>query len=245
MVTSWWIFEANVHRDEHRNDTTMTARTLNTLFLAPFPRITRDVTPRVFTFLFHVSLVTYVEINASNLSSKKHSKVERIVYCHTDPRTFKKRSRSTGHGPMPSRANESERYRCSQNSRKLHELRQKTLLSVSFKVDLFRHAVRRGVTITVRSRGLRISSFSLYLLFLFLISLFLSLFLSRFLQFARPFLVFLTPFASTPQLSAIIVMLFFYSFPPFGKNKGSEWLDARRRKHFALTNNDRTSSLEY
>lgn len=175
-IASWWIFEANVHRDEHRNDTTMTARTLNTLFLAPFPRITRDVTPRVFTFLFHVSLVTYVEINASNLSSKKHSKVERIVYCHTDPRTFKKRSRSTGHGPMPPRANESERYRCSQNSRKLHELRQKTLLSVSFKVDLFRHAVRRGVTITVRSRGLRISSFSLYLFFLFLISL--SLFFS-------------------------------------------------------------------
>lgn len=128
MVTSWWIFEANVHRDEHRNDTTMTARTLNTLFLAPFPRITRDVTPRVFTFLFHVSLVTYVEINASNLSSKKHSKVERVVYCHTDPRTFKKRSRSTSHGPMPSRANESERYRCSQNSEEIARIAAKNFI---------------------------------------------------------------------------------------------------------------------
>lgn len=68
---------------------------------------------------------------------------------------------------------------------------KKALLTVSFEVHLFRHAVRRGVTIAVRSRGPRISFFFLpfsLLFFLFLfISISLSLFFSRFLQFARSF----------------------------------------------------------
>lgn len=82
---------------------------------------------------------------------------------------------------------------------------------------MFRHAVRRGVTTTVLvASGPRISSFSLYLFLLFSIPLSLS----RFLQFARPFLVFLTPFHfnSAIQLSAIIgVILLLLPFLPSGK----------------------------
>lgn len=61
------------------------------------------------------------------------------------------------------------------------------------------------------------------LLFFISLSLYLPLFFLSLSPIARPF-VFLTPFASTPQLLAIVVTL--YSVPlPSGKNKGSEgWM---------------------
>ena len=136
-----------------------------------------------------------------------------------DPRRIhlKRRSRLTDHRPM------THAFVNYSNPKDITEIRgnctncgKKALLTVSFEVDLFRHAVRRGVTTAVRSRGPRISSFFLpFSLLFFYSSLSPSLSLSLFLSLPPicSFLPFLSPLSL--QLLAIVVTLL--RFPPFGE----------------------------
>ena len=136
-----------------------------------------------------------------------------------DPRRIhlKRRSRLIDHRPM------THAFVNHSNPKDITEIRgnctncgKKALLTVSFEVDLFRHAVRRGVTTAVRSRGPRISSFFLpFSLLFFYSSLSPSLSLSLFLSLPPicSFLPFLSPLSL--QLLAIVVTLL--RFPPFGE----------------------------
>lgn len=138
-----------------------------------------------------------------------------------DPRRIhlKRRSRLIDHRPM------THAFVNHSNPKDITEIRgnctncgKKALLTVSFEVDLFRHAVRRGVTTAVRSRGPRISSFFLpFSLLFFYSSLSPSLSLSFSLASSNLLIpsVSLTPFASTPQFLAIVVTLL--RFLPFGE----------------------------
>lgn len=120
-----------------------------------------------------------------------------------DPRRIhlKRRSRLIDHRPM------THAFVNHSNPKDITEIRgnctncgKKALLTVSFEVHLFRHAVRRGVTTAVRSRGPRISSFFLpFSLLFFYSSLSPSLSLSFSLASSNLLVpsVSLTPFAST------------------------------------------------
>lgn len=94
-------------------------------------------------------------------------------------------------------------------------------------MDLFRHAVRRGVTTTIRSRGPRISFFFTFFspFFYFSFSLSPSLFSLAFsncspFRFSHPFRF------NSATFGGVVIVVTLYSVPlPSGKNKGSEgWM---------------------
>lgn len=136
-----------------------------------------------------------------------------------DPRRIhlKRRSRLTDHRPM------THAFDNHSNPKDVTEIRgnctncgKKALLTVSFEVDLFRHAELPSPSVAV---GLESRPFFLPFSLLFFLFLFISISLSLSFSLASSNLlvpsVSLTPFASTPQLLAIVVTL--PRFPPFGE----------------------------